>query len=336
MDKNVTKITKKRLSDFLAYEWILIIFLCVVAVIGVNLVYRMTSVSLTVGQQFKIYYDYDLYYGSAQVVSGHIESSKALSFDVQEFTYECLLEGDDVLYARTSTYDGDLIISTDKVPGENDERKTVLAKSRVDAYDIYTYDQLYKDARAYLLTLKKDSVTIGENQDIKYEDLDEQKIEQGFNKRLGKDNRFRKSKKQEGIALEKQRIEKLCVEVQEFKKILDLSGDYFFNYTKFEQRLATAKAEGNERDIKSYQEAYDAEKAVRENARYGLRVDMLAKHTNDSKKDVTEVLRVDGDEPSSANIVIMVFNFREHQPELQFETISAINSIVRSFSTILD
>ncbi|MBQ7373687.1 MAG: flagellin lysine-N-methylase, partial [Clostridia bacterium] len=90
---------------------------------------------------------------------------------------------------------------------------------------------------------------------------------------------------------------KAKVNSQDFKKILDLSSDYFFNYTKFEQRLQTAKDEGNERDIESYQEAYDAEKAVRENARYGLRVDMLAKHTNDSKKDVTEVLRVDGDEP---------------------------------------
>ena len=110
MDKNVTKITKKRLSDFLAYEWILIIVFSVVAVIIVNLVYKVTSVDLTVGQTFKIYYDYDIYSGSAQKVASQVQGS--LSFDVQEFTYEYLLEDDDVLYARTANYDGDLIIST--------------------------------------------------------------------------------------------------------------------------------------------------------------------------------------------------------------------------------
>ena len=54
------KITKTRLSNFLSYEWILLIILTVAAIVVWELVYTMTSVRLTVGQQYKIYYDEEL------------------------------------------------------------------------------------------------------------------------------------------------------------------------------------------------------------------------------------------------------------------------------------
>jgi hypothetical protein len=37
----------------------------------------------------------------------------------------------------------------------------------------------------------------------------------------------------------------------------------------------------------------------------------------------------------ASNVVLMVFNFRNEQPELQFETISFINTMIRECSTIL-
>ena len=51
------KLTKKRLSDFLAYEWILTIIIAVAAIVVWELVYTMSAVRLTVGQAFKYYYD---------------------------------------------------------------------------------------------------------------------------------------------------------------------------------------------------------------------------------------------------------------------------------------
>ena len=337
MDKNVTKITKKRLSDFLAYEWIFIIFICVIAVIGVNLIYTMTSVSLTVGQQFKIYYDYDIYQGCSRVVSEQLRKDEALSFDVLELTSENLLEADDMLFARYSTHDGDLFVTTTSDRGKDLATKTQLAKTRVDSYDFYIYENLYKEAKTYLRTMLKDGLAVNQELELNYANLDPQKIEQGFNERLGKDNRFRKSQKQEGLRLEKMRIERLCKEVEDFGKLLKLSDEYFFTYTKYEQIVEKAEKEGNKTSFDTYKPAYDLEStSERANARYGLRVDVLAKNYPSEDKDLTEILRTSGDTPSSENIVIMVFNFREHQPELQFETISAINSIVRSFSTILD
>ena len=300
----------------------------------------MTSVRLTVGQKFKFYYDYDLYSGANTQLVEHLKKDKAFSYEVQNLSAEWLLEANDLLNTRLSIYDGDMLFTDDRVPAEDSTRKNVLAKSRVDATKIYIMKDLHEDAKAYLRTMLKDGFSQDKELEFEYSNLDEQKIEQGFHSRLGKDNRFRTAEqKAEGIRLEKERIQRLCQDVKDFKKILELPDEYFFCYTRFSQKLEMVKLENDRSLIETYQKAYDTEINTpgRVNARYGLRVDMLKQRSGQGKKDPTEFFNYAYQDPASSNnVMIMVFDLQEQQPELQFECISVINSIVRACSTILD
>ena len=50
------KITKKRLSEMLQYDWIKILGVIVAAIIVWELIFTMTAVRVSNGQNFKIYY----------------------------------------------------------------------------------------------------------------------------------------------------------------------------------------------------------------------------------------------------------------------------------------
>jgi hypothetical protein len=166
---------------------------------------------------------------------------------------------------------------------------------------------------------------------VNFDNLDKAKIDAHFLSRMKGDNRFRTAKqKEEGKALERARIERLCVEVADFKKVLDCGQDIFYTYTRYEQ------AYNNNRISKGYDEQYfkqkyDKEKADgRENARYGLKVENLS----GGEISASKYFRTYGEE-SAKNVVICAFNFTAWQPDLQFETISVINGVVRSCSNIL-
>ena len=52
------------------------------------------------------------------------------------------------------------------------------------------------------------------------------------------------------------------------------------------------------------------------------------------KKSVSEYLKIT-DTNSAQNVVLALFDFGEYQPDLQFESISFVNTLVREFSDIL-
>ena len=58
------KLTKKRLSDFLSYDWIIMLVVIVAAIVLWELVYTIAAVRLTEGQNFKYYYDVNMYAGN--------------------------------------------------------------------------------------------------------------------------------------------------------------------------------------------------------------------------------------------------------------------------------
>ena len=51
------KITKSRLSSLFSYEWLKIVAFFVVAILLFELLFAVTGVKLTAGQQFKVIYD---------------------------------------------------------------------------------------------------------------------------------------------------------------------------------------------------------------------------------------------------------------------------------------
>ncbi len=346
------RITGKRLSNFFAYEWILLIFICVAVIFAWELIYSVSGVRLTVGQNYKFFYDYYMDYDrtyedfynllDVQDDLGY-SNGKSFSYDIQKVDFEKVYPANDVMSTRIHVHDGDILFTDDSTHRlSNYKEKQVLAKFRVDSYgSLMVYDKLLADAQNYLRGFLLDGVT-----EIDAQNLDLAKIKKGFEARLGEDNRFRAGEQKEmGVMLEKQRLENLCKEVSDFEKIMSLPSEYFFTYTRFEQARDISVQEGHsQQTIDDRSNAVQAEKdAGRENARYGLRVDKISEiqTTGVNKNPSSKYFRwVEAEDATVVgkgnNVVVMVFDFSEHQADLQFESISVINNIVRAISSVLD
>ena len=323
------KLTKKRLSDFLAYEWILTIIIAVAAIVVWELAYTMSAVRLTTGQAFKYYYDENVTAVDDGRFYDMLKESGTFSYDVKELTSETLTSSYNVLSTRLSVYEGDVIFTdcTEKEDG------SVRAKNLADTYG-YNYERLLSDAKNYLAGFLKDGVT-GEWDMLDYENLDESKIEAHFGERSGK--RVYKNSLKAGeisVADEKERIKKLCSETADFKKLLECDAEnLFFRYTRFEQSLAFAE----ERDKPNYEKAVNSEKdAGRENAVYGLNLAALKCYGGDTtgKKEVTDIVKYVGTAEADG-VTLLVFDFKSEQPDLQYEAIAFINAVVRACSDII-
>ena len=337
------KITKQRLFDFFSYEWIAIIIVAVVAMIFWELVYTIGAVRLTPGQQFKYYYDYSIDSSSTSSLMNILikdgDGNSVFSYDVLEFKTEALNKDfPQVLEARVGIQEGDFIITdcidyTKQEGADENTEKTIRLKQLVDTYKGYAYTELYKDAVKYLESFLPDGVAF--NGEISFDKLSKDKIEQVFRQRMAKDNRFRAEEQiVNGIALEEKRIEKLCKEVVDFGKLLSLAEEYpelFYNYTKYEQSHALTT---DQKLKEQYKGAIELEKEKgRENAPYALCVSALK--GGQGKTDPTTYFKIAG-KSTADGVAIMVFDFHNEQPHLQYEVISAINQIVRQCSTLLD
>jgi len=332
------KITKSRLSNFFAYEWVFLIVLALVGILVWELVYTMTSVRLTVGQQFKYYFDETVYAVSPENLNSTL--SERFSYDVLSLDYESLTSEYNVLSTRLTVQEGDAIF-TDITPDQVEEGKykTNRANSLLDSYDFYGADGLLDDAKKYLAGFLKaelvDTVTANPSVMLNYDNLDQTKIENGFLSRMRKDNRFRKAdEKKAGIELEKERIKTLCSEVAFYEKVLDydktLSAEdsLFYRYKRFDQSIATS----DEKDKEQYVNA----QAYLKEERYGLKMGKLTfeiKPENESLKKVEDIVKLRSDGKPD-NVVLLTFNFLGFQPDLQFETIIFTNTLIKLCSDI--
>ena len=334
------KISKRRLSDFLAYEWIKIVLVCVVAIIVWELLYSIGSVKLTVGQKFKYYFDVNVY-GENQAVNELYDNGKVLSYDVLDFSGEQLSSGTFTLPTRLYVQEGDILITDcrERAASEDGAKPQVRAKTTLDNYYGYSYEKLLLDAQNYLYNNFMVDQLDFEQAFSKYDqnNFDDEKIESVFRQRMKKDNRFRKEADiQDGIVSEKERICALYREVLDFAKLLsykETNPELFFNYTLYEQSLETADEEYKD----YFQNLYDAEVAAgRVNHIYALKVGELTKHNPNGTKTNPSKYFTMMDSSTADDVCITVFDFNSYQPHLQYETITFINAIVRDCSNLLD
>lgn len=319
------KITKKRLSEYLSYEWILMIIIAVISIIAWELIYTMTGVKLTVGQNFKYYYDQTVYVGTEENLYNVLTENKTFSYDVLDVKTETLSSDYNVLSVRLSVQEGDILFTDCVEPEEDDKNTTVRAKEMVDSYDVYDYDLLCADAEEYLAQFLKDGLTKDSADVADFNNLDVAKIDKVFRERMKKDNRFRsEEQKVQGLKLEVERIKDLCDEVRKFRILLSQGDEYFFAYKKYEQRLADETLREDVRE--QYEKIKDTTPK-----KYGLRVEAL----KDGKHTPSKFFKVKGSD-TAKDVVVMAFNFRKYQPHLQFETISFINTIVSACSNLYD
>ncbi len=327
------RLTKKRLSEFLQYEWIFILVIAIVGIIVWEFVYTVSAVRLTTGQYFKIYYDQSVSGTSSGQLNSLMDEKDAFSYDVLKVDYEELTGNMEILSARLSVQEGDVIFTDVKAPAEDAKTKVVSANTLIDSFPVYDLGHMLEDAENYLAKFLKDGVT-ADGAQLEFENLSSEKIENHFLTRMKKDNRFRsEEQKRVGVEQEKGRIEKLCKEVKDFKIVLSQDDSWFYKYTKYEQ--ASINTTGVNKD--EYQYAYQKEiDEGRENTRYGIRLSAL----KGGKRSVAEYFKLKN-ATDATDVVVLFFDFFEggkkieSQPDLQFECISFFNTIVRECSDIL-
>ncbi len=309
------KITKKRLSHLFSYDWIAMIATFIAMVFLWQLVFQVTSVKLTKGQNFKYFIDYNVVFKNESSFNQLLVDEKVFDpINTLRVEKEGLFYGEnDVLFTRLDIKDGDVIFTETT----KDEFGVGRAQRIIDAGYVYTLDYLLKDAKAYLDEFKTDGA---------YDDV---KIENHFLTRMKKDNRFRtEEEKAKGIALEKQRISRLDKEVCDFEYLLNCGEDIFYTYTRFSQTLEQSSEENRQ----GFEEAVKVEKDEgRENARYGIRLNDLIGGTD---KISTSTFFSVGEAQTAENVVFMTFNFTSAQPDEQFDVITFINAIVRRCSNL--
>ena len=317
------RITKKRLSDFLSYEWILIIITVVAAIVLLELFFTFLKVKTTPGQRFNYYYDENVYSDNDGVFIGTVNKGDTFSYDIREVSGEALSGDYNVLSVRLSTGDGDVIF-TDNYEKQSGDGTTARVKTIIDSYGMFTFgggndeDGILFSAKKYLSEFLKE----GEINPTVYANLDENKIIANFNERTKKERIYRNDLNAGLISSEneKERIKKLCEEVAFFEKVVEydktLNADdsIFYSYKKGEQTVNN----GGKAPL-GYEESYAKN--------YGINLSRLGEKARNT-------FRVKGD--YSADVIVLAFDFRKQATDLQYETLSFINSIIRNYADFIN
>ena len=299
------KITRKRLGEMLAYDWIKIMAVIAAAIFAWMMFFQVTGVRLKVGQRFTVHC-----YGSTfEVVDSDALSNSLLngylSYDVLKLDVQNIpatSEANEMLVAKNGIKEGDLMITDDVDSGTAEEPKhDSFFQKMIDNFSFIAFEDLLQAGKEYLAKFY--------DADGKMKDL---VVEDHFRTRMKKDNRFRKEKQIIlGITLEKVRLEMVKDDVKWLEEMLQEDAvrrannqtPLFVRYAKNTQALAKNP---------------DAGREIGEEKTYGLSLDALANANQ----------LVCNEEGKCKNMMVIVYNYLHYQPDLQFETIAALRCIV--------
>ena len=311
------KITKSRLNNFLSYRWLAIVATLVAAIVIWELLISTTTTRLAVGQY------------SASFCQMLDES--AFSYDIRGVGSEQITAEKDfygVVALRFSSDEGNAVITDGKAYEENGKQVS-KAKEYIDMISsekcsVYDMDGLYSDAKGYLESFLK----TGETDCTDFDNLDKNKIRDAFILRKSNDNSFKAG--EITVENEYERIAKLCLDLKDFKKILDYDDSLseeesiFYLYRKYEQ-IKENESVPEKKVV--YQELYNQETVKK----YGLRIDKLP--SVGAEKVPADYFRRT-DNASAEGITLLTVDMQAYG-DLRYETISFITTVVKTFSTIL-
>lgn len=320
------KITKKRLSDFLSYEWILIIIVALVSIVALEVLYSINRVKPTVGQSFKVIFDENVAsvnkteFQNRFLTANQYENGDIFSYDVLEAQFENMVKNYNVLSTRLEVQDADVVF-TDTL---EDTKGGSRAKNIVDNFGLYSLDDLANDSCDYLaqfLQGEHSAKTVEEKRALVLDknNFDSDKIKNYFRSRMLKDNRFRTAEqKLVGEQLEIERIENLSVQTKKFIELLNSDKVDFFEYKRCEQILKEITS------IDSEEYKYFKKLADDTPKKYGIMIGSINRERSDRY-----CAAFNGNNAyTSEKVVLGVFNFKKDQPDNQFEAISFINAMV--------
>lgn len=317
------RITKKRLSDFLSYEWILMIITVVVSIIVLELLFSFFKVKTTAGQRFNYYYDENVSAANDGVFLSTVKEGGVFSYDIREISSEALTSDYNVLSIRLSTGDGDAVFTDDKEIQSGDAT-TSRVKTIIDSYDVFTLGDENDEESLVFNSIKYLSgfLSEGKTDPTVYDNLDEDKIAANFSERTKKERVYKNDLRAGLISLEdeKARIKKLCEEVAFFEKVVfydktrPADQSIFYTYKKGEQTV-------NNGGDKPYN--YDE----RVDKKFGLNLSRLGEKARNAFFVKSE---------DAADVIVLAFDFRKEATDLQYETLSFINSLIRNYADFIN
>ena len=316
------KITKRRLSRFFMYEWLVLVAVIVAVILAWEFLFSLTSVKLTRDDRFYYYYDMNMDDGNSVNFYNQITGENNIfSYGVQEVYTTYVFSDYTQFNAYITALDGDAMFTNIRVPSgvEQGEYQKNQANQIIDGYNSYSFEKLIEDATAYL----KKYVKAMDNP------LDKTKIDAGYVEAnflsiMAKDNRFRsKEEKVKGIAFETTRIEKLMDATSRFKWLLENHPEYFYTYTRFEQAYNLAEDGSSEKEI--YKTWFEKEQTKT----YALKLEML----KGGQKNVDDYFKLYADETAKDSVLVL-FDYINEQPNFQFESLFFIDYIVSTYSNI--
>lgn len=308
------KVTKKRLSDFLAYEWIAIIVVAIAAIMAWETVFSVAAVRLTPGQTFTFVYDRNVKSNDrffAELSDG------VFSYDViGGVYYESADYDDSVLYAKIDTDMIDVLI-TDSLGDQ-----TVRAKTVIDNRRIYSPITLCEDALSYAERFYNG------------EEIDEQTVKTYFTERMKKDNRYRSEEaRKQGVKDEIKRIEDLKARAETLLSVFSVADErLFYKYTRFEQTYNNAQNSNKE----EYAALVENEKTNgRENFVYGINAGILT----GGEHDPSEYFMLKSSETDTAeNVVILILDQKQidgYENPLFYEAVSFLYQTIKLCSNFI-
>lgn len=335
-----SKITKKRLSHMLSYDWIKIILTIVGVILVWSLVFSVSSTKLTMAQQFTVC----SYRGNTPLstefynsLNNAFDRDDVFSFEIIEMdSYDYTTTGKEtntLLTTRLSVGEGDVIFlspdyDTNTAYTEEDSTevkyKSTYAQTFIQSYyhTLFLFDQnedgsfaensFFGQMETYLDGFYKNGWRSG--------DLDEAKAEANFRARIKKqkDNRFKTEKQiEEGIKGEIERINKYR------NALLEMYGYLENGYVKPELTTISDPYD----DAKTVTHAYTLNICPDESKAEKLK-NVIAYTTQEQDEN--------GDlqpKNTAANMQVGLFNLSDVRSEFRYESLLYVNYVIRTSLT---
>lgn len=205
------RITKDRLSNLLAYDWLKIVVAIVAAVCALSVFFTTVRTRPTNAQTFTVFAQTDLSAGEDSVsLAARLEEKNVFSYDILTVGAESFSSsssyGSAIFTARRSAGEGNVMFVSDNpeygedgaVTKESELMKLVAGENAGLALDA---EKFFSDCRQYLVRFFGEDLS---------RPLDEKEAESCFRARNGKDKRYKnEAAVLKGIEQEKDRLEKL-------------------------------------------------------------------------------------------------------------------------------
>lgn len=243
------KISKSRLSNYLAYDWLKILIAVALAVTAVCVFFTTIKTRVRDEQVFTVYAYTDMKMGAdGEILGNTLLKSGVLSYEILKTDVEQLADTASgslfgglyggALYATRITESSRTVMFTsavDEIDSAGYEAVEMLLgvnaySEGADPHGFLNFETYLNDCKAYLQQFFGDDVAAGA--------LDTQKAEEEFLARNGEDRRFTSDKKRaEGLLRERERLEKLRKDYVAVEKAFE-SGLLSYEYITIDEAHA--------------------------------------------------------------------------------------------------